>query len=150
MDLVEAGDLLLELQQLRLAGGGHDHVEVEVIEPGVPPPLVGQVWDVLLHEVRLGPAVAVLDEGRALQDQAGRPRHLEHVVREHQHGVRVDDLLGQADQCFCDSLYRAQGTPPFSAWLLTGSAGDVSEAQSGGYCSGALSSSSTVFQKKTG
>jgi hypothetical protein len=39
----------------------------------------------------------------------------------------VDDLLGQADQGFCDGLYSAQGTPPFSAWLLTGSADDVSE-----------------------
>jgi hypothetical protein len=27
----------------------------------------------------------------------------------------VDGMFGQADQDFCDGLYRAQRTPPFSA-----------------------------------
>ena len=89
-----------------------------------------QLRDILLEQAALAAAETVFRQLRPLEDDAGGTLDLEQVIREHQHGVRVDGLFGQADQDFCDGLYRAQGTPPFSAWLLTGSAGDVSEAQS--------------------
>jgi len=163
--LVGDGDLRVKLEEPRhrfvktkqfgLPVHGHHQVEIEVIETGKPALLETQLRDILLEQAALAAAETVFRQLRPLEDDAGGTLDLEQVIREHQHGVRVDGLLGQADQGFCDGLYRAQGTPPyraqgtppFSAWLLTGSAGDVSEAQSGGHCRGALSSASTVFQK---
>jgi hypothetical protein len=71
-------------------------------------------------------------------------------VYDREYQEEVDGLLGQADQGFCDGLYRAQGTPPFSAWLLTGSADDVSEAQSAEGTAEGLFLQHQQFFKKTG
>ncbi len=138
--LVGDGDLRVKLEEPRhrfvktkqfgLPVHGHHQVEIEVIETGKPALLETQLRDILLEQAALAAAETVFRQLRPLEDDAGGTLDLEQVIREHQHGVRVDGLFGQADQDFCDGLYRAQGTPPFSAWLLTGSAGDVSEAQS--------------------
>ena len=130
MKLEEARYRLVKPEQFGLPVHGHHQVEIEVIEPGKPALLETQLRDILLEQAALAAAETVFRQLRPLEDDAGGTLDLEQVIREHQHGVRVDGLLNQADQGFCDGLYRAQGTPPFSAWLLTGSAGDVSEAQS--------------------